>query len=333
MKAQISIFGARLDGHIARVSTALTNIGVKVVLLDPEFERSCALRFGKSVSQTSFLGIDFETGDEASTDKSSFFWIRNKKRYTHTLTKEEQQSQFTILEMSSAISAELKINGHRTHNDYNSVMFHENKGVQLSFAREIGLTIPETLISNRPESIRDFVDAARTDRFAIKALANVYIPPPFSDPDDEIVIYTQLVTRDDILSSPKDDFEGPPFILQEYVEKAFEVRLIMFDGELLSYAIESQADPVAKVDWRVSATEPHSYLIDTPDPIRTLCDRYLRRAGLNYGAFDFCVRPDGSWVFLECNSEGQWAWLESEDREISQLFARRFKILATGSAE
>jgi len=327
---QIAIFGARVDGHISRVSEALSDLGVNVVLLDPEHDRSCAIRIGTTTCETLFLGIDPLTGEQASTSSVAFYWLRNKKRFTHTLNKEEQQSQFTILEMSAAIMADVKINGRRTHNDYDRVMFHENKGYQLSLARRIGLSVPETLISNNAASIVDFAARPGTGRFAIKAFANVYIPPPFSDPDDELVIYTQLVTADELIAADPSDFDGPPFILQEYVEKEYEVRLVMFDGEVLSYAIDSQSLPSATVDWRLADEDPTSNLIETPDAIQAQCAAYLREAGLNYGAFDFCVRPDGSWVFLECNSEGQWAWLESEEREITRLFARRFQALALG---
>jgi hypothetical protein len=37
---------------------------------------------------------------------------------------------------------------------------------------------------------------------------------------------------------------------------------------------------------------------------------YLTRFGLVFGAFDFAVTRTGAWWFLECNSNGQWAWLE-----------------------
>lgn len=40
--------------------------------------------------------------------------------------------------------------------------------------------------------------------------------------------------------------------------------------------------------------------------------RYLRSAGLAFGAFDFVVTPDDEWVALECNPEGQWEWLAAE---------------------
>ncbi|NYH77532.1 hypothetical protein FHR84_000846 [Actinopolyspora biskrensis] len=33
--------------------------------------------------------------------------------------------------------------------------------------------------------------------------------------------------------------------------------------------------------------------------------------GLDYGALDFVVTPDGDWVFLEINPGGQYGWLES----------------------
>lgn len=37
---------------------------------------------------------------------------------------------------------------------------------------------------------------------------------------------------------------------------------------------------------------------------------YCAELGLAYGAFDFAIRPDGRWVFLECNPCGQYGWIE-----------------------
>ena len=36
----------------------------------------------------------------------------------------------------------------------------------------------------------------------------------------------------------------------------------------------------------------------------------MRRLGLRFGALDFVVTPDDRWIFLEINSNGQWAWIE-----------------------
>lgn len=37
--------------------------------------------------------------------------------------------------------------------------------------------------------------------------------------------------------------------------------------------------------------------------------KFMQHYELNYGAFDFAVRPDGQWVFYECNPAGQWQFL------------------------
>ena len=47
-----------------------------------------------------------------------------------------------------------------------------------------------------------------------------------------------------------------------------------------------------------------------PEEIADKCRRYLQHMGLNFGCFDFIVTPDGEYVFLECNPNGQWLWVE-----------------------
>ena len=36
----------------------------------------------------------------------------------------------------------------------------------------------------------------------------------------------------------------------------------------------------------------------------------MERLGLNYGAIDMIVTPDGRYVFLEVNPQGQCQWIE-----------------------
>ena len=47
-----------------------------------------------------------------------------------------------------------------------------------------------------------------------------------------------------------------------------------------------------------------------PDDIAGKCIRYLKLMRLKFGAFDFVVTPTGEYVFLECNPNGQWLWIE-----------------------
>lgn len=64
------------------------------------------------------------------------------------------------------------------------------------------------------------------------------------------------------------------------------------------------------LDWRYdydaltyTATEP-------PPGLTDLVAGFLKRFRLVFGCFDLVLRPDGEAVFLECNANGQWAWLE-----------------------
>jgi glutathione synthase/RimK-type ligase-like ATP-grasp enzyme len=36
----------------------------------------------------------------------------------------------------------------------------------------------------------------------------------------------------------------------------------------------------------------------------------VRRLGLEFGAIDLLLTPQGDYVFLEINPNGQWLWLE-----------------------
>jgi D-alanine-D-alanine ligase-like ATP-grasp enzyme len=38
----------------------------------------------------------------------------------------------------------------------------------------------------------------------------------------------------------------------------------------------------------------------------------LKHLGLNFGCFDFIYTPLCEYVFLECNPNGQWLWIEHE---------------------
>jgi hypothetical protein len=40
------------------------------------------------------------------------------------------------------------------------------------------------------------------------------------------------------------------------------------------------------------------------------CIRLVKQLGLEFGAIDLILRPDGEYVFLEINPNGQWLWLE-----------------------
>lgn len=73
-------------------------------------------------------------------------------------------------------------------------------------------------------------------------------------------------------------------------------------------------DECAKDDWRRLQLTPAVQFKkeQLPERVDERCIQYLGKMGLRFGAFDFIEKPDGEIVFLECNPNGQYGWLEEE---------------------
>ena len=52
-------------------------------------------------------------------------------------------------------------------------------------------------------------------------------------------------------------------------------------------------------------------MVSLPPEIETALKTMLTQYGLRFGAFDMIVTPDGEYVFLELNPNGQWLWIET----------------------
>lgn len=100
--------------------------------------------------------------------------------------------------------------------------------------------------------------------------------------------------------------EGP-VVLQERVDKQYDVRVTAV-GDLLFAASVHVPDGVT--DWRIMQEQAEYRRIDVPPETAQAIRVYLRWQGLAYGAFDFAADRDGVWWFLECNPNGQCAFVE-----------------------
>ena len=100
---------------------------------------------------------------------------------------------------------------------------------------------------------------------------------------------------------------------QNYVEKDFELRVTVVGEKVFACRIDSQTltDDTGKIDWRQGYEHGMKQsAFDLPEDIADKCREYLLCLGLNFGCFDFIVTPSGKFVFLECNPNGQWLWVE-----------------------
>ena len=168
----------------------------------------------------------------------------------------------------------------------------QRKVLQLKVAREVGLSIPETCITNDPTEARSFVERADGVKVIRKAFRNIpQAPRP-----------TATVEMADLARI--DAVRFAPVIFQHFVAADLDLRTTVIDGEMFTAAIRS--DAAHQVDYRAglgtASVAPYSLPDDVADRLRQLMDRL----GLKFGAVDFRVTPEGEHVFLEVNPAGEY---------------------------
>jgi glutathione synthase/RimK-type ligase-like ATP-grasp enzyme len=182
----------------------------------------------------------------------------------------------------------------------------ESKIYQLSVARSLGLRIPDTLVSNNPSEVRPFFDEHGAEVIA-KPLRLGY----FDYGDRQTGVFTNRVEPSHLEDGLA--IRLAPVIYQPLIPKLSDVRVTVVGRQLFAVAIDSQSDPAASVDWRRTDNEdlPHSSHA-LPPRLEELCLAYVSALGLHYGAIDLVLTPDGEYVFLEINPNGQWVWMEEK---------------------
>lgn len=184
-----------------------------------------------------------------------------------------------------------------------------SKMLQLKIAREIGFPIPPTCFSNRKEDIVRFADGR--EWLTLKSIENASIWD--EENDREYVFYAQKVAVQALTDIPEQAFSQTVSFVQEYIDKAFELRITVVGEQVFACKIDSQrqSSNTGKIDWR----QGYDYglkqeAFELPEEVATKCRTFLKRMHLNFGCFDLIVTPGGEYVFLECNPNGQWLWVE-----------------------
>ena len=102
-------------------------------------------------------------------------------------------------------------------------------------------------------------------------------------------------------------------LFQERVKKNVELRITIIGSVVFPVMIYSLRSERTRDDWRAhypDITYGEHYTL--PPQVEQACLNLVERLGLNYGAIDMIVTPEGEHVFLEINPVGQYLWLEKE---------------------
>ncbi len=177
----------------------------------------------------------------------------------------------------------------------------ENKIYQLELAKEIGFTIPNSIISNIYKDCLDFYNNNNRNCI-IKPIKSGLIP------DSKV---NKVVFTNHLMQMPsKEETEISPNYIQSHINKSYDVRVTMVGEKAFATLIDSQSIDETRTDWRRGEHILTHKKIELPDIIVRKCVNLLQKLNLKFGAIDFILDENGNYIFLEINPNGQWAWIE-----------------------
>jgi ATP-grasp ribosomal peptide maturase len=191
----------------------------------------------------------------------------------------------------------------------------EHKPAQLTTAAACGFTVPRTLITN---------DLAEARKFVTTVAPALYKPlrsTPLKAPDGSSgTIRVAPVTADELDES----IAGTAHMYQAQVRKIADIRVTVAGRSIFAVRIDSDL-----LDWRSDYDALTYTLVPCPPKTEKLIRQYMKSFGLVFGAFDFALTAAGDWVFLECNPNGQWAWITEQEALVADVLT---DILEKGNA-
>ncbi len=180
------------------------------------------------------------------------------------------------------------------------------KPVQMVVAMELGLRTPRTLITNDAERAREFFKIC-DGKIVCKPTGSGWTYS--QDGKNVKYVLTNRASQSDLEAD--EEIKTAPVTFQEEISKSYEVRVNIIGQEVLAIKIDSQHSKVSELDWRrydVRNTPYSAYQL--PVEIEKKCLRLTQRLGLEFGAIDLIRKPDGEYIFLEINGNGQFLWAE-----------------------
>lgn len=196
-----------------------------------------------------------------------------------------------------------------------------NKLVALEEAKAAGLLIPNTYITTNKSVLKNLISVE--SNLITKPIAEATF---FIDKKNKRHgLYTEKVTQKIVKESPDIFF---PSLLQNEIEKDFEIRTYFLCGVCYSMAIFSQQSDQTATDFRVYDTKNRNRNVpyQLPRDIENKIKRFMKKMNLNEGSIDLIKTNDNKFVFLEVNPAGQFGMVSRPcnyylEKKIAQYLA------------
>lgn len=297
------------DGHFLYVKEKIEKMGEQVVLCDfsqypTDMEISFRINGNEDNVHLVVGGLEFNGREIKSV------WNRRKSQPTAPSgLKGEKVREYISHESQFFVDSLPQVLNVLWVSNPDAISVASRKSYQLIMARKIGFQIPSSIIGNSQSQTRSFLDSLDA-KIAVKTLGMPHIAVRTETEEDTLILYTRCKDKDEILSLAG-SICNCPTIFQQYIQKEFELRITVVGNKIFPCAIYSQQSERTREDWRRYdiPNTPHK-VHELPLNIETKCIALVRELGLMFGCIDMVVTPNGEYVFLEINPNGQWLWIE-----------------------
>lgn len=191
-----------------------------------------------------------------------------------------------------------------------------DKLMQLTHAQQAGLIIPETIFTNDAHTIRNFFDECKGE-MVVKLHGALSRSMEGNTP---FFPTTKLNTAD---MNRLDQLAYCPMIFQQYIPKAYELRVVYVDGAFFAGKIPNEHAGVT--DWRTISNQRVAWeKYELPQHEQEKIHNMMQSLQLTFGAIDIIRNTNGEYVFLEVNPQGEWGMLQKYlDYPIGQTIANK----------
>jgi glutathione synthase/RimK-type ligase-like ATP-grasp enzyme len=179
---------------------------------------------------------------------------------------------------------------------------------QLRLAASVGFTVPQTLLTNRPERAAAFLERCG-GQMIYKPVSHLVLCDEDGSP--AAVGYATAITRES-LREHADTIQLAPCLFQELVPKRADVTAYVIGRSVWAALIESQAAWVEdRVDYRRNGLWACAHVpLALPAAVERMCRELTAQMGLRMCNIDLALTEADDYVFLDANPTDLWAGVE-----------------------
>ena len=305
----ILIITSKQDGHIEAVSRHLDAAGAQWVRLNTE---DLATNADITITPATGSGIIHvrDSGKVIDLQKIRSVWFRKPEpvHFSH-LALDEGSRDYVEAEFNEILHGVYALLSHAHWiNDPFTTRIAHRKMLQLQVANRVGFKTPQTLVTNDSETALGFAGEIGSD-LAIKSLGALHVTQDVGGQAMQFGIFTRRITRSE-LEEFRDKIRHLPTQFQQFIEKRHELRVTCVGKQVFACRIEPRPGEITDEDCRFDIRSLKHVVCECPE-LHEHLHAYMRAFELDFGCFDIVVSKSGESVFLECNPNGQWLWVEN----------------------